>query len=660
MVFYTVEGYLSRSCLEPRSRPVICYIDAMDECRYDDIENIVHFFDNLGDALMVEEKRFLVCLSSRHYPHITFSKSIGLVLEDQQGHDVDVQHYIQQRLLIDGGALKQDLSGLINSKAYGVFLWVVLVVALVNQDDRQGRMQGIYARLDRIPPKLSDLFNGLIIRGTNSEYLRPLLQWVAFSRRPLTPTELYCILMHAATQPSPSPSALEQRNLAKFILDASKGLVETTFGMYPKVQFVHESLRTYFIGEGIVHLTSQVIADSTHGSRPGETKAEQTQTMAGCCHDQLKERCLGYLMEIIPFPLHNQRNRLREYLSTSYPFCKYAIYGVTSHAESALDCGQQQEDFIIAVPWSWLGVLHEIADYENVGWQERIDTAPWYKAYVAAKLGHTKLLKAVLETLSPSEVVPWQWGAIICASTEISDSEGVSAALQAGADPRKPTSSEYRSCLRYAIEHACRNEQRGNSLHTQGWDIVELLVKHGVRSYATSDGDANCIYEACRDHDVENLRILLGERLRADTTCSEYSISLARAVGRANYNGNDEIIQLLLDKGAEANLWPRAKLETEWYPNVLQVTFRDLTTARFAYQECTNSRSSPEYPKSPTLRFQLHPSGQRREVQHNQRVLVRERAHPRAFPPLAELAAIGNSGRLPRTAARYEARLSID
>jgi hypothetical protein len=109
-------------------------------------------------------------------------------------------------------------------------------------------MQGIYARLDQIPPKLSDFFSGLITRGANSEYLRPLLQWVAFSRRPLTPTELYCILMHAATKPSPSPSALEQRNLAIFIMDASKGLVETTFGMYSRVQFVHESLRTYFLG----------------------------------------------------------------------------------------------------------------------------------------------------------------------------------------------------------------------------------------------------------------------------------------------------------------------------------------------------------------------------------------------------------------------------
>jgi hypothetical protein len=286
-------------------------------------------------------------------------------------------------------------------------------------------------------------------------------------------------------------------------MDASKGLVETTFGMYPRVQFVHESLRTHFLGEGVVHLTCQAIADSTRGSHPRETQAEQTQAMAGCCHNQLKEHCLGCLMEIIPFRLHDQRSRLGEYSSTSYPFCKYAIYGVTSHAESALDCGQHQEDFKIAVPWSWLGVLHEIANYENVGWQEGTDTAPWYKAYVVAKLGHTKLLKAVLETLSPSEVVPWQWGAIICASTEISDSDGVSATLQAGADPRKPTSSEYRSCLRYAVEHACRNEQGGNSLHTQGWDIVELLVKHGVRSYATCDGDADCIYEACRDHDVE-------------------------------------------------------------------------------------------------------------------------------------------------------------
>ena len=127
---------------------VTCFIDAMDECRQNDIESVIQYFDNLGDALVLNGKAFHVCSSSRHYPNLRSSKSVELVLETQRGHDEDIRRYIKQRLLVDSNDLELDLAELIRSKVCGIFPWVVLVVALVNQDDRNGNATEIYQRLD--------------------------------------------------------------------------------------------------------------------------------------------------------------------------------------------------------------------------------------------------------------------------------------------------------------------------------------------------------------------------------------------------------------------------------------------------------------------------------------------------------------------------------
>lgn len=201
---------------------VTCYIDAMDECRQSDIESIIQYFDNLGDALVLDGKASHVCLSSRHYPNLGSSKSVELVLENQQGHDEDVRRYIKQRLLVDGYDLRLDLAELIESKASGVFLWFVLVVALVNQDGRNGHATEIYQRLDQIPTGLSDLFNEVIERGTKSNHFRPLLQWVAFTDGPLTPEQLFSILNSGVLAADFVPPTLNETDLAKYILSASK------------------------------------------------------------------------------------------------------------------------------------------------------------------------------------------------------------------------------------------------------------------------------------------------------------------------------------------------------------------------------------------------------------------------------------------------------
>jgi len=595
---------------------VTCFIDAMDECRQNDIESIIQYFDNLGDALVLDGKAFHVCLSSRHYPNLRSSKSVELVLENQNGHDEDIRRYIKQRLLVDSNDLGLDLAKLIGSRACGVFLWVVLVVALVNQDDRNGNATEIYQRLDQIPMGLSDLFNELIERGTKSNHFRPLLQWVAFSNGPLTPVELFCILNSDALAAGLVPPTFNETDLAKYILSASKGLVETTKRTQAlplsRVQFVHESLRTYFLGESLVYLVDQANVDRTCRG----TMRFDIQELAGMtarCHDELKERCLNYLVQIGPppsirasEPSAEMRMRRRKIIH-AHPFLFYAMRGVMRHANNALELGLPQQRFLDSLPCNELNTFRDIMDAKYDALREPTNTELWYKAYTAARFGCPKLLKAVLEAQTPFEATQWQWNAILCASIRTSDFEGVSTALQAGADPNAPSLTKRDwDYLGLAVHRASIERYGSGATVSRRRNIIELLLKHGARPYTTTEETKDCLYLACRIDGLEVVLILLGEHLKSDTQCSHYGVSLARAVGQTSCLGNDEILKFLLDKGAETGWWSRATLKTGRDAS-LEVTFGDISIVRLILAEDPQVIASSGTPTELKLRFKLTP-----------------------------------------------------
>lgn len=65
-------------------------------------------------------------------------------------------------------------------------MWAILVVEILNEEFRQGRIFAVKKRLKEIPAKLSDLFEDILRRDSeNTEELLLCLQWIIFARRPL-------------------------------------------------------------------------------------------------------------------------------------------------------------------------------------------------------------------------------------------------------------------------------------------------------------------------------------------------------------------------------------------------------------------------------------------------------------------------------------------
>lgn len=348
--------------------------------------------------------------------------------------------------------------------------------------------------------------------------------------------------------------------------------------------------------------------------------------MTAHCHDQLKERCLAYIMQVITVidPLWlkpiveavkpnselvwlGSKSEQFGQILTAYPFLPHAIRGVMEHANSALELGLTQQTFMDSLPCNELNIFRNIIYADRDALREPTNTELWYKAYTAAELGYPKLLKAVLEAQTPFEASQWQWGAIICASIWAFDFEGVSTVLQAGADPNAPSPAQPGwQCLGDAVRCAPVHRYFSGTTASRCGNIVKLLVKHGARPYATSEETKDCLYHACRINDLETVRILLGEHLKADTRCSHYGVSLARAVGWTSRLGNDEILRFLLDKGAETGWWTRATLKTDRDAS-LEVTFGDISIVRLVLAEDPQVIASSGIPTELKLRFRLKP-----------------------------------------------------
>lgn len=232
-----LEGFLfdSVECGEPFK--LCLFIDALDEAQYeDDARGMIGFLVQLADrASSIEGSCHLkICLSSRHYPHVNIGRGLSLIVEEQSEHRQDINIYINKQLTCLEGSEKDALRCKILEKSAHVFLWVVLVVEILNRlDDSGAPFSDMQARLETTPASLNELFRDILLRsddGIESSVL--FFKWCVFAIRPLRPEELYVAMQYSqcsddlAWVPPPNILPPHHDRLSRYILKCSRGLVE--------------------------------------------------------------------------------------------------------------------------------------------------------------------------------------------------------------------------------------------------------------------------------------------------------------------------------------------------------------------------------------------------------------------------------------------------
>lgn len=348
----------SSALKEVRGRPILCYIDALDECDRDEIRNMISFFLDTEEEAAAAGVHSRVCLSSRHYPHVPIRKGVSFDLERQDQHDQDIATYIDSELCIGDGDIATEVKQRVLDKASGIFLWVKLVVDILNKEYDDGKVLSLRTRLDAIPGDLYELFKDILTRDCeNLEALWMCIQWVLFAKKPLNREGLYFAILSGTDPARLSPwdrKEITASDMGRYILSCSKGLVLITPKLFT-VQFIHESVRDFLIKEnGLGRLWPQFLNNFT-----------------GRSHAKLRECCEACLSSVRGFdqvdtsnsePIHPDSSSRLQRL---YPFLKYAVDNVFYHAELAQALKEPQNAFLQSFDFGrWVVLSNSLQRFE--------------------------------------------------------------------------------------------------------------------------------------------------------------------------------------------------------------------------------------------------------------------------------------------------------
>ncbi|KAJ4004498.1 hypothetical protein NW752_011594 [Fusarium irregulare] len=530
-----LKDLLRSAVLKLGQRSFTCFIDALDECDEQQVMDLVSFFEDVAETCTENDINLRICFSSRHYPYIDIERGMRLTVENQEGHAADLESYIKSNLRIKDPALVAQLQERMLVKASGVFLWVVLVVDVLNDENRRGRLN-LRNRLEQVPNGLSELFKDILRRDkANAEELQLCLLWILLSKRPLKPAEYYHALwsglsLHKLADIEMPSLDMEDATecFYKSVISSSKGLAEITKAKQPTVQFIHESVRDFLIKDkGLAEIWPDFMLDwESFG------------------HDKLKRVCYSYLRLCVL----NKEKILKDQdcwdkldIGKEYPFIGYASQHVLHHADSAAST-YCQEEFLRDFPTSnWIAIVNKFEKYKV-----RRYTREAALFYTLADRGYSSLIRGRLKS-DPSiinlryEGERYVYALIAAMAKGHKDSVlallGLSSPLHNGVDTLEgmtssiDSSGKGESPLTWACEHGYLG-------------VAKILVQRGAP--ADSRREWTLLMYAVKGGCYETAKwlISIGEDIRA-TTRSDSVLSLAVETGHT------EIVKLLIDQGIE-------------------------------------------------------------------------------------------------------------
>ncbi|KAK4152536.1 hypothetical protein C8A00DRAFT_44431 [Chaetomidium leptoderma] len=517
-----------------RSDSVTCFIDALDECSEKEIRDMVEFFEQLADSAVAKQIRFKIMFSSRHYPHIAISQSLSLVLEGQKEHSRDIQRYVETKLKIkkrDDNS-RQRILDRIQEKASGVFMWVVLVVDILNKSNDEGRPASyLEKKLGDLPDNLHELFRDILTRDGNcKDELLLCLQWVAFARRPLTSEELYYAI-HATTE-----------QIQRFILNSSKGLTEIT--TTKSVQFIHESVRDFLLKErGLETLWT---------TPPDNLERESHSKLAECCHEYINLRDTQELVQKLIS--QNPANDPIAPVGQKHPFLVYATENILHHANAAAAGGLLQDDFLRRFSLrGWVALHNQFEDYKADRYDSKVTLL-----YVLAENNLAALIPAA-HFLEPGQscldIETHRFGTPLFAARATKSDEAALALMQLAtqAQPLDPKLGEICEIFRRRMLpdgsswHRFRFSHK-KSLSSQAVAISDSIIALFIE---TKDygGRTPLSWAACQGHEAV-IKLLLDNGAEMETKDYNGWTPLSWAV----CNEGKAVIKVLLDNGAEIEM----------------------------------------------------------------------------------------------------------
>ena len=313
---------------------LLCFIDALDEGDNEqNVRDMVEFLEGLSETARDQHQHFSVCLASRHYPNISIHRLEELRLDDHKGHLNDIDKYVRNKTKVFSTRVSDELVASIKQRSSGVFLWVVLVIAELRRQVDHGNDHKLKALLESIPVGVERLLDDTLKKAGQDECLVATLQWALFSTKSLKLQEFHTAVLlsngelHAGAMHW--DKTIPESSTRNFIVSASKGLLEIVAS--DRIQFIHESVREYFLRNGLEQIDHSL-----------------QKNALGISHHRLALWCRKYLqLTGITRDIRSSVDPFKHWrrAQKDFPLLQYAMGGMLNHADNAATHGIRLQAF---------------------------------------------------------------------------------------------------------------------------------------------------------------------------------------------------------------------------------------------------------------------------------------------------------------------------
>ncbi|RDW58861.1 hypothetical protein BP6252_13337 [Coleophoma cylindrospora] len=480
---------------------------------------IADYLYKLNGKLRAERTATSICFSCRHLPVVRVSEEEYEVIVEYHNYD-DLSNFTRDELKrklkgFKGKAVPTEVQDTLHKtiveKSANIFIWAVFVIPFISNLYNERKPLGIILqRVNSLHTNLHQTYKEILQEVINPED-RPatlhLLQWIFLAMRPLSVTELRYALVSDDRLMDPSKGSCEDmegfvhedNEMEEYIHVASGGLAEVQdhYGIHYNGSRVGP--------ERVIQFIHQSVSDflSKDQFRCLELKSDQVELRHG--HQRLSRSCLNYLnlADTIQTADESIRWRLKERL----PFVSYATEFWFIHGEKAERDGISQADLLHRFKWPSKGLIRSWETWSNV-----LGTNIGFKTNPGASLLHVAAASNLQTT--------------------------VEELLHQGADINE-TDNDGNQAFFYA-------SQEGHQ------SMVELLQKHCADVEHWNNKGENALYTAAHHGQYLIVQMLLQLHMNpnaAGPTPSKYRNPLQAAAS----SGNEPVVRLLLEKGAEVN-----------------------------------------------------------------------------------------------------------
>ncbi|KAF9766663.1 hypothetical protein IL306_000896, partial [Fusarium sp. DS 682] len=461
-------------------------------------------------------------------------------------------------------ALVDELKQMMLDKAAGVFLWVALVVDILNKEDCHGCL-ALRRRLQEVLSKLSELFKDILTR--DQEHMEDLLLsilWILLAERPLKPGEYYHALWSGLSlrdlvdlEIPPVNTSDANVCINKCIISSSKGLAEITKAKKPTVQFIHESVRDFLIKDkGLYKLWPELGTD-------WESQAHERLKL--CCNAYVFNEAIGKAIdEQQSYDTQGIKDALKQ-----FPFLEYASQFVLGHANAAAYKITQQQ-FISEFPvFNWVRIFNIFEKHRIRKYSQGADIL-----YILADRGYPELIRMSLEVNPGTDGGGGRYRHPLLAAMAKGNKDSVTALL--GLSSRIHNGTDITDGLKSKINSVKPNHTPVSWACEEGHlaiaaflldqdaqvgvdelvrfvgngniEVVKMLLEKGADAGAATKDGRTLLLLALRNGHVEIAKMLLEKR--ADATAADEDGLTPLHI--ASKHGHLEIAKMLLEKGADA------------------------------------------------------------------------------------------------------------